>query len=136
MTAVPKPVRVEKTPKRLRPVNPERRAEMRARNFPTADLVPQFCLVAHLLAEHQRRHGEKSTPAGWSRCWGPVDLAHVRARGMGGCNSFADQVVRLCRGHHQEQEGRTAVFEARYGVDLTGEAAKYAAGERDPLPPA
>lgn len=136
MTAIPKPVRVEKKPKRLRPANLVRRAEMRARNFPTADIVPQFCLIAQKLAEHQRRHGEKSHPAGWSRCWGPIDPAHVTARGMGGCNSSADQVVRLCRGHHQEQEGRTAAFDARYGVDLEAEAAKYAAGERDPLPPA
>ena len=80
MTAVPKPVRAEKTPKRLRPVNPERVAAKRLRNFPTPDLVPQFCLIAHKLAEYRARHGEKSTPAGWSRCWGPVDPAHVTPR--------------------------------------------------------
>ena len=136
MTAVPKPVRAEKTPKRLRPVNPERAAAKRLRNFPTPDLVPQFCLIAHKLAEYRARHGEKSTPAGWSRCWGPVDPAHVTPLGGGGVKSDKNDVVRLCRGHHGEQEGRTQAFEARYGVDLKAEAAKYAAGERDPLPPA
>ena len=63
-------------------------------------------------------------------------MAHVvHARGMGGCNSSKDEVADLCRGHHGEQEGRSAAFEEKYGIDLAAAAARRAAGVRDPLPP-
>ena len=121
---------------RLNPRNEKRAAKMRVRNFPAADTVEQWCLIRRRLAEYQRAHGPKMVPAGWTDCWGPVDPAHVTTRGMGGVNSDASQVVRICRSHHREQEGHTADFEQKYGVDLKAEAARYAAGERDPGPPA
>jgi hypothetical protein len=138
---VPKPTRKAKKPKRLqsktriKPRNEARAKEMRARNFPTRPAVV-WCLLAHRLAAFQAEHGEKSAPAGWSRCWGPVDQAHVvRARGAGGCNSSKDAVAYLCLRHHQQQEGRSEAFEQLYGVDLVAEAAKVAAGDFGPLPP-
>ena len=86
--------------------------------------------MALALERYQARHGAKMIPAGWTRCWaGEPDAAHVvRARGMGGVNSDKTQVAHLCRGHHTEQEGRTAAFEAKYGIDLAAAAAKLAAG--------
>lgn len=132
LQAVPKPERKTKEPKRLqtrtriKPRNGKRAAKMRARNFPdrTGDEV---CLIA------ERREHRTPPPAGWSRCRGPIDPAHVvHARGMGGCNSNKDQVVWLCRGHHDEQEGRTRAFELRYGVDLKAEAARRASGAPSP----
>lgn len=141
LVAVPKPTRKAKEPKRLqtrtriKPRNEARSAEMRARNFPVRPALV-WCLLAHRLAAYQAEHGEKATPAGWSRCWGPVDPAHVvHARGAGGCNSSKDEVAYLCRGHHREQEGRSGAFERLYGVDLAAEAAKVAAGDCGPAPP-
>ncbi len=123
---------------RLKSENPERRAEMRKRNFPDRKIVAPWCLVALRLAEYQRAHGAKMIPAGWTKCWaGEPDPAHVvHSRGMGGCNSDKTLVVDLCRGHHGEQEGRSAAFEAKYGIDLRAEAAKKAAGEQEGLAPA
>jgi hypothetical protein len=133
---VPKPARKVKEPKRIKQVNPERAALMRERNFPKRPAVV-WCLLAHRLAAYQAEHGEKATPPGWSRCWGPVDPAHVvHARGHGGCNSSKDEVAYLCRRHHTEQEGRSEDFERRYGVDLAAEAAKVAAGDFGPEAPA
>ncbi|MEK9901450.1 MAG: hypothetical protein VW516_11960 [Rhodospirillaceae bacterium] len=133
----PKPVREAKEPKRLRAKNPERAAEMRDRNFPDRPPVV-WCLLAHRLAAYQAEHGAKAAlPKGWSRCWGPVDAAHVvHARGAGGCNSSKDEVAYLCRGHHREQEGRSEGFEHTYGIDLKAEAAKVAAGDFGPEAPA
>lgn len=123
---------------RLKSANLERMAEMRARNFPDRPLVTPWCLIARKLTEHQARHGEKMRPVGWTPCWsGPPDAAHVvHNRGMGGCNSSKNEVAYLCRGHHGEQEGRTAAFEARYGVDLAAEAARLAAHPETEGPPA
>lgn len=138
---VPKPPRKVKEPKRLqsrtriKAVNPERAALMRERNFPKRPAVV-WCLLAHRLAAYQAEHGEKATPPGWSLCCGRVDFAHTTPRGMGGCNSSKDNGVYMCRRHHQEQEGRSEDFELRYGVDLTAEAAKVAAGDLGPEAPA
>jgi hypothetical protein len=140
---VPKPARKVKEPKRLqaktriKAKNPERAAKMRARNFPDRPPVV-WCLLAHRIAAYQAEHGAKAAlPKGWSRCWGPVDAAHVvHARGAGGCNSSKDEVAYLCRRHHEEQEGRLEEFQRRYGVDLVEEAAKVAAGDFGPEAPA
>ncbi len=121
---------------RLKPRNEVRAAKMRALNFPEPPVVPPWCLIAHELQRYQASHGEKSVPAGWSACWGPVDPAHVTPRGMGGVNSSKDDVVWLCRGHHGEQEGKTRAFEARYNVNLKAEAARIAAGGTEPGAPA
>jgi hypothetical protein len=131
LQAVPKPERKTKEPKRLqtktrmKAKNPKRAAKMRARNFPDRD-GSERCLIAVKLEDGRLR-------SGWSRCRGPIDPAHVvHARGMGGCNSSKDEVVWLCRGHHDEQEGRTRAFELRYGVDLKAEAARRASGTPSP----
>ena len=122
---------------RLKPRNEVRAAKMRELNFPESPVVPPFCFIAHELRRYQAMRGEKSMPAGWSACWGTVDPAHViRARGMGGVNSDKTQVVWLCRGHHGEQEGKTATFEALYRVDLAAEAARIASGATEPGAPA
>lgn len=116
-----KPAGLKRT--RMKAVNPERKARVRAKQYPATRPLDGWCLVARELARYQREHGEKQWPAGWTRCWGGLEQAHViRARGMGGVNSSPDQIVDLCHGHHLEQEGRSAAFEARYGVDLRKEA--------------
>lgn len=123
----PKPRKPLRTKTRINATNPERLARLRAQQFPERPAVKPWCLVALKLAEYRRKHGAKQQPAGWFRCWGPVDPAHVVTRGAGG---KADDVVDLCRGHHREQEGRTAEFEERYGVDLKAEAARLARARR------
>jgi hypothetical protein len=115
-----------KTP--IKAKNPERLAKRRAEQFPERPVVTPWCFIAQRLAAYQREHGPKMVPAGWSPCWGRIDPAHVvKTRGAGGT---ADDVVYLCRGHHREQEGRTAAFDRRYGVDLRAEAARLAAERR------
>lgn len=128
LQAVPKPVRKEKQPKRLQtktrinPRNSKRVAKMRKRNFPDRT-GSERCLIA------ERAARLPSPPPSWAGCRGPIDPAHVTPRGLGGCNSSKDDVVWLCRGHHDEQEGRTKAFEQRYGVDLKAEAARVASGQ-------
>ena len=125
LQAVPKPVRKTKEPKRLqtrtriKPVNSKRAREKHARNFPPRT-GHERCAIA------VKADTLYTIPAGWSGCSGQVEAAHVTARGMGGCNSSADEVVYLCTGHHGEQEGKSRAFEARYGVDLTALAAEQA----------
>ena len=63
-------------------------------------------------------------------CWvcgrWPVDPAHVKPYG----SSMKDMgnIVSLCRRHHDEQEGNTAAFEKKYGVNLEERAKEL--GER------
>lgn len=129
LRSVPKPVRSEKRPrKRLRAVNPERRAKLRAKHYPVRSPVEPWCVVALALAAYQRKHGSKQRPEGWTACWGRVEMAHVvHTRGSGRASS--DLVVDLCHGHHREQEGRSEEFEARYNLDLAAEAARRAVSE-------
>ncbi len=126
LQAVPKPERRAKQPKRLqtrtriRPVNSKRVKEKHERNYPPRTGYER-CAIA-VKADTQNR-----IPAGWSGCDGSIEAAHVvHARGIGGCNSSADEVVYLCTAHHREQEGRSRAFEARYGVDLKALAAEQA----------
>ena len=50
-------------------------------------------------------------------CWGRIDPAHIgRTRGAGAYDR--GEVAPLCRFHHRQQEGRTAAFCERYGVNL------------------
>ena len=70
-------------------------------------------------------------------CWGQIEAAHVvKTRGAGGWDRGF--VAPLCEGHHDEQEGKTAEFNAKYGVDLEQVAADLAApsqvAARDPHP--
>lgn len=61
-----------------------------------------------------------------AECRGDVVAAHVvKTRGAGAWDRGF--VAPLCAGHHAEQEGRTAEFNAKYGVDLEQVAAELAA---------
>ena len=55
--------------------------------------------------------------------WYIAEAAHLKTRGAGG--SDRENVVPLCRIHHNEQEGKTAAFERKYGVDLRKLAQQY-----------
>lgn len=139
LQAVPKPVSETKPRKRLqarkplrakapmkrggpvKPVNSKRAKEKRERNFPPRT-GNERCAIA---VKAGTMLGP--IPASWSGCRGAIDPAHVvHTRGMGGCGSSAAEVVYLCRGHHNEQEGRSTAFEARYGVDLKALATEQA----------
>lgn len=101
---------------RLRPVNPERRASRFARNYGEGGKRGEAVrAMACLCAAH-------------GGCARKIDAAHVTARGMGGCNSSARELVPLCRVHHDEQGRRgLADFEAMYGLELAAAAARIAA---------
>ena len=123
---VPKPTRRVKEPKRLqtrtriKPVNSKRAREKHARNFPPRT-GHERCAIA------VKADTLYTIPAGWRGCEGSIEAAHVvHARGHGGCNSSAAEVVYLCTGHHCEKEGKSRAFEARYGVDLIALAAEQA----------
>ena len=111
--------------------NVKRAAEMHARNFGERPNVEPWCVVATEAARYQAVHGRKAWPDGWVRCAGKVEAAHLTPRGMGGCNSSAEEVVYLCTTHHREQEGRTPAFEAKYGVDLRAAGAEQRKGLGD-----
>lgn len=91
----------------LRP-NPTRRAKLYERNFAgpighdTWIRARRCCLCNDLKPQTT-----------------PTQAAHVKARGMGGCNSSWRSLVPLCREHHQEQgaKGIARIYE-RYGLDL------------------
>lgn len=53
-----------------------------------------------------------------------ADPAHVVPRSRG--SDDKGNVVNLCRKHHNEQEGKTAAFEAKYSVDLKALALELA----------
>lgn len=101
-------------------VNRKRRTKLFTRNYGSATRLhaakAEGCLVAG-------RAGH--------RCSGPLDAAHVVARGMGGAKGDARQIVILCRAAHIQAGERgtsdRALFETVYGVDLEREAAKLAA---------
>lgn len=57
-------------------------------------------------------------PLRWS-----VEPAHLKTRGTGGDDR--NNVVPLCPKHHDEQEGKTATFQSKYGVDLMALAVAY-----------
>ncbi len=100
--------------KRVAPRNAKRRAKLYARNFGerAAFVRSMECL-------------------GSAGCAGPIEAAHVRARGMGGVRGSRRDLVPLCSRHHAEAgEARTSMrrtFELVHAVDLTAEAARIAA---------
>lgn len=111
--------------------NIERAAKMHARNFGERPSVEPWCVIATAAARYQAKHGRKAWPSGWVRCAGKVEAAHYTPRGMGGCNSSAEEVVYLCKAHHGEQEGRSEEFETKYGVDLLAAGAEQRKGLGD-----
>lgn len=113
--------------RRVKPVNGARKAHAFARNFgPEADALRWFaCVVA-------------SRGDGNHRCSrGPVDVAHVVARGMGGAKGGRFDVVPMCsKAHRNAGEARTTMreaFELLFGVDLRAEADRIAFGHERPL---
>jgi hypothetical protein len=65
-----------------------------------------------------------------THCFGRVVCAHLKTRGSGGLDR--GNTVPLCVRHHAEQEGNTAGFNERYGLDLAAIAAKLADEYRPP----
>lgn len=53
----------------------------------------------------------------------PTEPAHIKTQGSGGYDR--DNVVPLCPKHHDEQEGCTREFEAKYNVNLRALAVGY-----------
>lgn len=109
----------------LNPRNSKKRARSKRRNFgDEAEAVRAMpCLIAH------------PTLGEWS-CRGPVQAAHVTARGSGGAKGGRFDLVPLCAHHHREageanRPGETGEtqrdrFEARYRLDLRLEADRIA----------
>ena len=108
--------------------NAKRTRERHARNFGAeADAVRGMpCLAA-----------TGSYWSSWGDCCGPLDPAHVVARGMGGVNSDRFKIVPLCRRHHEAAgEANTSkreAFEAEHGIDLLAAADQVALGHERPL---
>ncbi len=96
----------------LRPVNAKRRRRLWLRNFGAkAEFIRSLPCLA---------------------CPYPnkAEAAHVRARGMGGCNGSSVHLVPLCRGHHRfldDECGSPARFEEETGIDLMAEARRLEA---------
>lgn len=112
----------------IKKVNRERRARLHERNFPPRDPDAE-CLVAR---ELRKRFAETGmVPLGWTRCCSKLDQAHVRARGMGGCKGDKNDVVDLCRVHHDESEHDRRGFEEKYGLNLRAEADSAALRRRE-----
>ena len=106
---------------RVRPVNRERRRKMHERNFgERAQVMRESQCLVHA-------HGT-STDLAAIPCSGEVQAAHVRARGMGGCNGSRRDLVPLCAAHHRQQhEIGIRSFELLYELDLKEWAARIAA---------
>jgi hypothetical protein len=52
-----------------------------------------------------------------------IQSAHVKCRGMGGCNGSSSDLVPLCGGCHRAQEGvSNERYQAQTGIDLVAEA--------------
>lgn len=109
-------------PIRARKVDPSKRRWAKHRNKAFTDWVSEHdcCMAGFTYVENGRP------------CWHPEELrragkfsdpAHVGKKRATGADDEGE-VVNLCRSHHREQEGQTAAFNAKYGVDLKAIAAK------------
>lgn len=103
-----------KTPLRrtgnIKATNPKRRRESFARNYgERGEAVRAMrCLVG-------------------IGCRGPVQAAHVKARGMGGRGGDRRSLVPFCAGHHDEQTRRGGkTFAAVHRLNLDAEAERIA----------
>lgn len=95
----------------VRAVNHERRRKLHDRNFGerAAAVRRMPCIIA-------------------TGCAGQIVAAHVRARGMGGCNGDRKDLVPLCWLHHEQQHriGNRA-FDELHRCSLSWSAATIAA---------
>ena len=99
---------------RLKPVGKKGSRYPKRRNRPFTDWVREN--LECLLSGHPDAacwHPEELRVKGWKS-----DPAHVCGKTRGAGAYDAGEVAPLCRKHHDEQEGRTAVFEKHYRVDL------------------
>jgi hypothetical protein len=109
--------------KRVAPRNPTRSKKAHARNYgeeaATIRLMP-------CLAEGR----------GLARCMGPIHVAHVTARGRGGCKGGRFDIVPLCAAHHRlaGEAGTSdrAMFERLHSLDLRAEADRIALLHSEP----
>lgn len=95
---------------RIKSTNPKRRRESFVRNFgERGEAVRAMrCLVG-------------------IGCRGPVQAAHVKARGMGGRGGDRRSLVPFCAGHHDEQSRRgVKTFAAAHQLNLDAEAERIA----------
>jgi hypothetical protein len=120
---------------RIKPTNPKRRREAFARNFGERGEAVRAkpCLALDKIGAWRWGPGELGED--WTLCRGPMQVAHVLARGMGATKGDRRQLVPLCAGHHDEagegswkdeQPSKRAAFQARYGLDLKAEAERIA----------
>jgi hypothetical protein len=110
--------------KRLKPRNQTRSTKAFARNY--GDEAAAVRLLPCLA------HGR-----GLIRCLGPTHVAHVTARGRGGCKGGRFDVVPLCARHHEHAgeagTSQRADFEELYTLDLRAEADAIALAHSEPL---
>ena len=66
-------------------------------------------------------------PTADTACYGAIEAAHVKARGMGGCGGDRRQLVPLCSKHHRAwgRMGRHT-FSTIFQIDLSAEADRIA----------
>lgn len=107
---IAKKYRPKKAPVPLKQRNDERQARLEEKNFGEHAVMirRQSCVVAEFA------HPSLRTP-----CSGVIQACHLIPRKMGGCGG-GDRLSLFpgCERHHGEQEGKTAKFQARYGLDL------------------
>ena len=104
---------------------PERHVPVRKRNAKRAKAVR-----ANAFGVDGKREWLIGLPCATCGAPPPSDPSHVKARGMGGCNSGPEWMVPQCRRCHDllDAPGWGAKrFEADYGVDLTALAAAFTA---------
>jgi hypothetical protein len=96
---------------------------------------------------HARNYGEEAATIrlmpclgegrGLARCMGPIHVAHVTARGRGGCKGGRFDQVPLCAAHHRlaGEAGTSdrAMFEKLHSLDLRAEADRIALLHSEPL---
>jgi hypothetical protein len=96
---------------------------------------------------HARNYGEEAATIrlmpclaegrGLARCMGPIHVAHVTARGRGGCKGGRFDQVPLCAAHHRlaGEAGTSdrAMFERLHVLDLRAEADRIALLHSEPL---
>lgn len=82
---------------------------------------------------YARNYGERGDAVRAMRCLvgvncrGPIQAAHVKARGMGGRGGDRRSLVPFCAGHHDEQTRRGGkTFAATHRLDLHAEAERIA----------
>jgi len=68
-------------------------------------------------------HSTRPTPCGFYAERPGIEACHLEPKARGKGDDY--QLFPACPRHHDEQEGRTAEFEAKYGLDLTQLAHDY-----------